>query len=236
MIAVAKSCRLNTRRFILKRVGENLFRSPCGTYFGILKIDGHQVRKSLQTGDRDTAKVRLEEFRLQSRRPQPAAVKSRGLSNSTFEALANRWFNANRMEVKPSGWERRRYAVKSLVKFFKQKMVNRITKLDVENWAIGKSKFVSPATFNKELDNLRMILRYACDHGIVDRNHAATIRRLKVPQPQITVPTREQFRILIADFRKYPFTDLKDTKPAADLCEFCAYSGCRLSKGSTLDS
>ena len=228
MIAIAKSSGLKYRPFVLKRVGENLFRSPCGNYFAILKINGHQVRQSLKTDDRDEAKVRLEEFRLQSRRPKPVAVRSRDLANATFEALAQRWFNANKMEVKPSGWERRRYAVKSLVKFFKQKPVNRITKLDVENWAIWKSKSVSPATFNKELDNFRMIFRYAVEHGIIDRNHAATIRRLRVPKPKITVPTREQFRALIADLRKYPFTDLKDTKPAADLLEFIAYSGARL--------
>jgi hypothetical protein len=75
------------------------------------------------------------------------------LANATFEELANRWFKASKMEVKPSGWERRRYAVKSLIKFFKQKQFYRITKMDVENWAIWKSKAVSLATFNKELDN-----------------------------------------------------------------------------------
>jgi hypothetical protein len=104
MIAAARIIRLQRSRFILKRVGENLYRSPCGNYFAILKINGHQIRHALKTGDRDTAKVRLEEFRLQSRRPEPVAAKSRDLSDSTFEGLANRWFNATKMEVKPSGW------------------------------------------------------------------------------------------------------------------------------------
>src|SRR5437016_3923581 len=87
---LCRDSRSNRRRFVLRRVGENLFRSPCGNYFAILKIDGHQIRKSLKTDDRHLAKTRLEEFRLQSRRPEPVAVRSTALVNATFEELANR--------------------------------------------------------------------------------------------------------------------------------------------------
>jgi integrase len=214
-------------RFVLRRVGENLYRTPCGNYFAILKIDGHQVRKSLKTDDRHLAKERLEEFRLQTRR-QGRAAGSTALTDCRFEELAQRWFAMKKCEVKPSSWERRQYAINSLNKFFGGKPVKRITKIEVEDWLVARVRAVSPATFNKELDVLRMILQYACEHDIIQVNHAAAIKRRRVPQPKINVPTREQFRCVVAELRRYPHADQKDTKPAADLLEFIAYSGCRL--------
>ena len=138
------------------------------------------------------------------------------------------------MDVKPSGWVRRKYAIKSLDRSFKGLSIHNITKHQVEDWAIAKATTVSPATYNKELDVLRMIFRYGVEHGLLLDNPAAAVKRRRVPQPQIMVPTKEQFRALVADLRKYPFTDLKDTKPAADLCELCAYSGCRLGEAVAL--
>lgn len=146
MIAVNQSrqiCR-QSRRFVLKHVGENLYRSPCGNYLAVLKVHGRQVRRSLRTDDRQLAKHRLEEFRLQSRRQQPAAAKIVDLADCRFVELAERWFGATKMDVKPTGWERRGYAIKSLEKFFKRKPVGAITKMDVENRAIAKARTVSP--------------------------------------------------------------------------------------------
>jgi hypothetical protein len=54
MIAVNQSLRTNrrpSRRFVLTKVGECLYRSQAGTYFAVVKHRGKQHRKSLQTKD-----------------------------------------------------------------------------------------------------------------------------------------------------------------------------------------
>jgi integrase len=67
-------------------------------------------------------------------------------------------------------------------------------------------------------------------------NPAKSIRRMKIVQAPITVPTRDQFKQLIAAIRESDGrrdSQLKE-KPGADLVELLAYSGCRIHEAISL--
>jgi hypothetical protein len=98
MIAINQSLREQrrpSRRFVLTKVGECLYRSECGSYFAVVKNNGRQHRKCLQTKDRDVARKKLVEFRQQLCAPtptdRPAAAKA---ANITFDELAKRWLDS----------------------------------------------------------------------------------------------------------------------------------------------
>src|SRR5580700_9074126 len=62
MVAVNR-IRPQSRRFILTKVGECLYRSEAGSYFAVVKHQGKQHRKCLQTKDRSIAAKTLGKFR-----------------------------------------------------------------------------------------------------------------------------------------------------------------------------
>src|ERR1017187_8755350 len=85
------------RRFVLTKVGECLYRSKAGSYFGVVKNNGKQHRKSLQTKDRGIAVKKLGEFRQQlcaQTSPDHATAKAADPAAAiTFDQLAKRWLD-----------------------------------------------------------------------------------------------------------------------------------------------
>ena len=83
---------------------------------------------------------------------------------------------------------------------------------------------------------MRMVFNYAVEHGLILANPAVHIKRRRIEQAQITVPTRDQFQTLIAAIRRSdgrPDSQAK-AKPGADLVELLAYSGMRLREATSL--
>ena len=67
-------------------------------------------------------------------------------------------------------------------------------------------------------------------------NPANGIRRMKIIQTAITVPTRDQFKRLVATIRESNGRQdsQKKSTPGADLVEILVYSGCRIHEGVSL--
>ena len=74
------------------------------------------------------------------------------------------------------------------------------------------------------------------DLGSMLNNPARDIKRRKVVQKAITVPTREQFKTLLATIRESDgrLDSQQKAKPGADLVELLAYSGCRIHEAVSL--
>ena len=203
------------RRLVLQRVGEHLYRSDAQIYYAVLKIKGKQVRRSLGTTDKSIARKKLVELRRQSSRLTPAAI--------TFENLTQQYLDfIGARGMKPASYKRRVVAVRSLGSYFGGKPVRNITRLNIERWAASRTQDVSARTYNIELETLKQIFSYAVEHDLIVENPAAALRRQKQKAAQVVIPSREQFRVLIADLRLG-----KQSKETADFVEFLAYSGCR---------
>jgi integrase len=95
---------------------------------------------------------------------------------------------------------------------------------------------MAPQTLVHELDTMRLIFDYAVRLGLMLTNPAKDIKRRKIVQQPITVPTREQFPKLVAAIRLSDgrADSQQKAKPGADLVELLAYSGCRVQEGTSL--
>jgi integrase len=173
----------------------------------------------LKTKDGTLARRRLADLLEQA-----DALSQCGNCGISFPALAEQWLTAAGTSMKPSTKLRAQGVVKSLNRFLHAVEVRRVTKVMLEEWAETRSKEISARTFNYEREVLRRILDYAVREGVILKNPALVITKLKTRKLPPVIPTKDQFQTLISTMR-----DARaDALPAADLCEFLAYSGCRL--------
>jgi integrase len=83
---------------------------------------------------------------------------------------------------------------------------------------------------------MRGVFAYAVEIGLRVDNPAAHIERKPIHAKRPTVPTREQFRQLVASIRQSDgrADSQAKAKDGADLVELLAYSGCRLEEARNL--
>src|ERR1035437_4620960 len=164
----------------LEHVGDCLDRSSLtDRYYGIFERDGRQVKRSLETTDRELAKRRVEELRRKVERltaddakTLPFAEDKRDEKTGEITAeliggLAKRWFDAVSVSIKPKTVSMYQNSVKMLARFFGSLTVRSITLRQIEQWAAQRSAEYSARTFNADLEVLRRILDYACRHGMM---------------------------------------------------------------------
>lgn len=204
----------------LKKVGPNLYRSTNGTYYLLVKRGGKQFRRSLRTTDAALAKRRLREFQD---RVTKLSVEGDN-RNLRFEDLANQWLDSRKAELKPSSFSRREVAVNGLLPYLGGHALRSIGQRHFDAWKAGRGAKISARSWNIEIETLKQILAYAKDDlRILIDNPADTLKRRKVKQSGMVIPTKEQFRVLVQELRG----GHRSTGEAADFVEFLAYSGCR---------
>ena len=204
----------------LNKVGHCLYRSEkSDIYYAILKRSGNQIKRSLKTTDMALAKRRLSELQDKASR-----LSTGEIAKITFTELGEHWLQVVIASMKASSFRRQGQIIKSLNRFFGQMPVRRITKADVEKWAAERSKNASARTFNYERQSLIRLLDYAMRDGLIMDNPARVIKRRKQPKQKVVIPTKEQFKVLIETIRSFN----SNAHEALILCEFLAYSGCRL--------
>jgi len=180
-----------------KRVGENLYRNtPSANYYALLKRGGKQFRRSLKTSDRALAARRLADLRRQI-----GALTLSDAKNSTFADVAKVWLSGVRHALKPATIQRRMICIKGLKPFFKGVSIRNVTRQHCDNWLNKRAKNLSPSSFAQELDTLRLVLDHAVNRGLLLSNPAQSIKRRRLVQAEITVPSRDQFQKLIAALR-----------------------------------
>jgi integrase len=220
------------RKLVFHRVAENLYRlEASGGYYALLKRADKQFRRSLKTKDRKLAERRLSELRA-----QVGKLTTGGEARLSFKEVAQRWKEATGHTVKASTAKRWDSCIKNLSPFFAGVPIRNIQARHCERWLTERASKIAPRTMAKELHVMRPIFAYAVRSGLMLANPAADIRRHKVVEKPITVPSREQFRCLLAAIRQSdgrPDSQQK-AKPGADLVELLAYSGCRIAEAGAL--
>ena len=202
-----------------------LYRSAdSGMFYGIFTRKGDQVKKSLKTTDKELARRRLEALRQKVARLNTKAGKA-----ILFADLAKRWLDTVSGMMKPSSCLRRETAINALKPYFTN-TVRAIDRSQVDTWAASRSKTTAARTFNIERETLIQILDYAMREGLILENPARVVERRKQPQAKVIIPTKAQFKTLLATLRQ---SDVRYHE-AADLCELLAYSGCRLAEATSM--
>ena len=221
-----------SRKGVFRRVGENLYRlGKNGAYYALLKRGDKQFRRSLKTKDRKLAERRLAELRK-----EVGNLKISDEARLGFEEVAKRWMAVTSHTLKPSSITRRETCIKNLTPFFAGVSIRNLQREHCERWLTERGSKVAPQTMAHELNTMRAVLDYAVSLGLMLSNPSKDIKRRRIPQAQIVVPTREQFRDLVAAIRQSDgrADSQAKAKPGADLVEFLAYSGCRIAEATAV--
>ena len=212
---------------VLTKVGECLYRNDSsGIYYALVKRSGKQFRKSLKSTDRALAQRRLVEFREKVGR----LSQTKGANQITFEQVADRWLETIRGNMKSSSALRRQISITQLKPFFGKKTVRSLAAGDCDEWVIKRGNKISASSFNNERDTLIQILDYAKRDGLILNNPAREISRRKMAKPNIVIPTREQFKLLVETMRQPE----AHAAHGANLIELLAYTGMRLAEATSL--
>lgn len=213
----------------LVRVESCLYRmEPYGTYYGMVKRRGKVIRESLKTSDFKLAKRRLVEEFLKK-----ADGLKAGSASLTFKQLANEFSKRvlDAKDLKPRAREYRDYCLDNLFRSWRELAtipVRKITKADCEIWFARRREKISPNLLNNELGTLKMILDFAVEEGVIMKNPAIGIKRVKIVKNELVIPTREQFIQLIQKMKS------EVSSEAADFVELLAYSGMRRNEAASV--
>lgn len=208
----------------LRKVGECLYRNRHGVYFAWFSVRGKQLKRSLKTSDKELARRRLTELRKTAARLQGSEER-----NLRFEELVKLWLQSIQGGVKRSTYRRRVVCINQLMPFFKTVPMRSISSAHIETWKVRRGASIAARTFNKELETLNHVMRYARDvKGILLDNPAEKVRNRKASVMTIKIPSKEQFRGIVEELRNEPQAVRSG---AAAFAEFLAYSGLRLGEG-----
>lgn len=217
---------------VFVRVSENLYRlESSGGYYALLKRADKQFRRSLRTKDRKLAERRLAELR-----DRVGGLATGDEGRTTFEELADRWMRVTSHALKPASVKRRWQCIATLKRFFAGTSVRNIQRKHCEAWLAERSPALAAMSLNRELELMRSIFAYGMKLGLLLKNPAEDIPRRRVVHQQVQIPSREQFRALVAAIRQSDgrLDSQVKARPGADLVELLAYSGCRLSEATAL--
>jgi len=147
------------------------------------------------------------------------------MRNIRFDELADVWLESIKPGLKPASWDRRRVALVGLRPFFKGASAKSLNYAQIDEWRMKRGANLSARSYNIELETLKMLLRYACERGILLDNYAENFTRRKQPKHVPDIPTRQEFLKLMNSLRSAPKAVASG---AADMVEFLAYSGARV--------
>jgi integrase len=207
-----------------------------GNYYARIRVRGKLIWKSLKTDRISVAKLRLGDFHKEERQ-RAAAHKAVARGKMTFGAALETY--RERLKDDYSLKERsktfRGERIAALLKSWpdlEQTDVAQVSKADCLAWAVRFGKTASPSAFNNTVGTLKLVLDIAVEAGARYDNPATHIKRKKIRQKLLQLPSQEKFPELVVAIRK---ADGAWGKKCADLVEFLAYSGCRKSEAARVN-
>jgi integrase len=208
-------------------------REPLGIYYALLYAGGRQKWVSLRTKVLSVAKLELLK-KLKAHYEVADAEAALGRGKGTFEGLSKIYLQRVNLDVsiKESTKEYRTKTVKYLFKSWHglaEKAPALITEKTCLQWAAEYREKFSETLYNNTVDTLRGIFEVAIEHGLIARNPAAAVQKVKVPQKKLELPSSEQFKQIIGFMRS---SGAATSDGCADLVELLAYSGARATEAA----
>jgi len=189
---------------------KNLVRNvKTGRYYARAWTGGREVWKSLSTSHFSVAQARLAAFLKEHReRGRNGGNGDTGAISAkmTFgEAAATQLRNLdNDVSKKPrtrAYWRERLRALEKSWLTLNETEVRRITQSDCKQWAGGYGKTASPTNYNNTVTLLRHMFGVAVEAGVTYSNPAAVLKRAKLRQKEIALPSTEKFNAMVAEMR-----------------------------------
>jgi integrase len=202
-----------------QKVGPCLYRYlPNGVYYGRFKVDGKEIRCSLETTDR-----KLAERALAKKKEQQSQI-DRSKSKMTLAQLCDVFLKTVQHQ-KPKTIERKTLIVERIKSDWptgSQNQVSKIKPTDIALW-LGRYKF-GPVSRNLHLACIKDILTMGVGDRIIPHSPAANLKKVKLDKPIRRSPTFEQFQAIVESIRSQRFNG-HDADESADFVEFIGLAG-----------
>jgi integrase len=223
---------LQSKIGVFEKVGECLYRySSNGVYYGRIRIDGKEIKRSLETADRELAKRKLARFKEEQRQID------RSQGKFTLEELCDRYLKTIQHQ-KPKTVKRKECIVARITRNWptgKLTQLGKIKPSDVDLWLslIGRTanRFGS-ASRNLHISGVKEVFAMAVRDRVIPSSPAAHLKSAKRETPIRLTPSLEQFQAIIADVRAQKFN--ADSGDSADFLEFLGLAGLGQAEASSL--
>lgn len=202
-----------------------------GGYYGRLYLGGKEKWLSLHTTVLEVAKAKLAEekkavaaARKSGWEPQAGIVRMQTAVDS-FEAGL-----ALRVDIKESTRKFYRWTLKSILKTWPELPLLDIRHVGEDlckTWAKNFSNNFSANYYNNAVLVLGEIFEQGIRSGTIYKNPTANLGLKRKTPKQLCLPSKEQFHQVVAAVRNGQH---RTSGHAADLIEFLAYTGCRISE------
>jgi len=208
---------------------------PSGKYYARLRVAGKLIRRCLNTRSITVAKLKLAELEKQER----AKVENRQRLVDGKVAVADlieeyKKRLANNPNIKPRTRSYRLERIAAMLKSWPELAGMDARKVTPEMCAAWAGQFATkaaPSNYNNTIGTLRAILDIAVEWGIRYSNPASGLKRARVRPKSLALPSQQQFLALVDEIRSVPFGP---GLASADLVEFLAYGGFRLSEARNI--
>jgi integrase len=206
-------------------------RQPLGIYYARLYSGGKTKWISLKTPNKTVAKIELSKL-LQSHYAVRDAESATRKGNATIGELAEVYLHGVDLDtdLKPASKEYRHKTVKYLLRSWpdlEERIPAKVTESECKAWAARYHERFSETLYNNTVDSLRHIFDLAINRGLIARNPALAVSKVRVPQKKLELPTSDQFREIVDHIRA---AGSAFSQGCGDLVEFLAYSGCRINE------
>lgn len=215
----------------------NLVRHvPSDTYYARIRVRGKLIWKSLKTDRISVAKLRLGDFHKEERQraaTHTAVARGKMTFGAALETYRERLKGDYALKDRSKTYRQER--ITALLKSWpdlEQTDVSHISKTDCLAWATRFGQKASPSAFNNTVGTLRLILDVALEAGARYDNPATHIKRKKIRQKLLHLPSQSQFSQLVKAVRD---SDGGWGDRCGDLVEFLAYSGCRKGEAARVE-
>lgn len=209
---------------------ENLVRHrKSGNYHLRAKVGGKIYRKSLKTKKIHVAKVRRDDLLLSLRSESGVVASNEKLALGSAIDLAWAHYQATEAyQKKPASLEYRRQQLTVARRTLPKGFLSTWTVADLERWwQSPEVKRYSATRRNGLLGTVRKIMELAIESGARHDDPTSGIRILRVRPSEISVPSADDFRRIVASIREQ---NKRASHEVANLVEFLAYSGGRISE------
>ena len=208
---------------LFRKVGECLYRySSNGVYYARFKADGKEIRRSLETTDRDLAKRKLAEEK------EKEAQIDRSQGRLTLRELCDQWLKTIQSS-KAKTLEAKEYVASRIKEHWPTGNLVQVAKIkpsECDLWlarCAKKSQRFSASLRNAHVQILKEVFAMAVRDRIISHSPAAHLKYIKRQKPIRLTPTWEQFKAIIANVRKQVFN--ADAQDSADFLEFLGLAG-----------
>lgn len=208
----------------------NLFRYiPSKTFYARFRAGGNIIRKSLKTTVLSVAKLRLPDV-IREYRAKYESSDAVSTGKMTVGQAVESYREKTRSDIslKPNSKQYREKLIDFISRSWPELLDSDIRKIgdrDCQNWLGRFQNLYASSVVNNGIGTLRAIFQEGVDAGARFSNPAAGLKRVKIRQKTLKLPSREQFLSFV---RAIETAGAPQSKDCANLVRFLAYSGARI--------